>query len=93
MIGPGEGRTTHACGACGARLFTARFSHTGTLVHVERAPRDAGNLILLPDLPGIADGQLPHVSRSRQRRSVFREHACPKVKAFWSSSAQRKVRQ
>jgi hypothetical protein len=83
---------THVCGACGARLFTARFVETGILVHVERDPKeDAGDLIVLEELPGVADRELPHVQRTRNRRTPFRAHDCPKVRSF-SSTERRKVR-
>lgn len=89
---PGDAQTTHACGACRARLFTARYRDTGILVHVERNTKAVGDLEVVAELPGVADGQLPHVVRTTQRQTVFREHLCPKVRAHSAAAMARKVR-
>jgi hypothetical protein len=87
------GDTTHVCGACGLRLFTARLLDTGLLLHVERDPKAAnGDLELVLDLPGVADGELPHVTRVTTRRTAFRAHDCPKVRSFSADATRRKVR-
>jgi hypothetical protein len=87
------GDTTHTCGACGLRLFTARFMDSGSLVHVERDPKAAnGDLQLVPELPGVAEGHLPHVVRVRTHRTPFRAHECPKVRAFSADATRRKER-
>ncbi len=91
--GPGQGRTTHACGACGVRLLSARFWDSGTLVHVERAPDGGGNLFLVPELPGLSVG-LPHVALMLTHQATFREHDCPNVRrrAFSADAPARKER-
>lgn len=87
-------RSTHKCGACGRRLFTARYVDSGTLVHVERA--GAGDLVVVPELPGVADRHLPHVAKTTLRRTALKEHHCPNVKApvrsFTAAAMGRKVR-
>ncbi len=85
----------HACGACGAKLFTARFRDSGTLVHVEKATNTTGGtpLEIVPELPGMAPGALPHVAQTRQRQTPYREHLCPKAgRAFSAAAVDRKVR-
>jgi hypothetical protein len=67
----------HHCGACRAKLFTARWE-TGVITHVERLPQPTGDIVIIPDLPGISAG-LPHVARSIGRRTLYRIHACPKL--------------
>jgi hypothetical protein len=84
----------HACGACGARLFTARYRDSGILVHVEKADNTAGGppLYVVPDLPGLADSSLPHVAVTTQRQTPFREHHCPKARAYSAASFRHKER-
>jgi len=96
LSGLGEARRTHNCGACGARLFSARLRDTGTLIHVEKIDggpggRRWGDLQLVPDLPGIADDQPPHVARTKQSTS-YREHICPKAARPFSMTGKRKMR-
>jgi len=88
----GKDPPLHRCGACGIRLFTARFFDTGILVHVEkRAPR--GDLELVPGLPGVA-AKLPHVARTTQRVTDMREHDCPNARprSFSADATRRKTR-
>lgn len=78
----------HRCGACGVRLFTARFFDTGMLVHVEKhAPH--GDLVVVAELPGVV-AKLPHVARTTQRVTDLREHDCPNVRRSFSSDAPRR---
>jgi hypothetical protein len=63
------------------------------LVHVERNPKGpAGDLVVLAELPGIADDQVPHVAVTTARQTPFREHLCPKVKAYSAAGQGRKVK-
>ncbi len=80
---PRDPLRTHLCGACGTRLFTARYVDSGMLVHVERDRNRAGDLVVLAELPNImvAGRCLPHVERTTSRLTDLREHDCPKVKA------------
>lgn len=81
----GKRPSGHQCGACKARLFTARFTHSGLLVHVEVDPRSEGDLLLIPELPGTeTPGQPVHVTRTSVRRTPYREHVCPNV--AWSAA-------
>lgn len=80
---------THACGACRARLFTARWDQSGLLVHVEVGGRVDGDLIIVPELPGLAD-KLPRVSRTTTRRTQYREHVCPQATRSFSGAARRR---
>jgi hypothetical protein len=87
----------HKCGACGARLFTARMRDSGRLVHVEKAASNRAEgpaLLLIPDLPGIipAENVLPHVAPTVTRQTFYREHVCPAVRSFSGRAPARKVR-
>jgi hypothetical protein len=82
----------HACGACGARLFTARWDGSGEIVHVEWGGRVDGDVEIVPELPGLAD-KLPRVERTTRRRTSCRVHECPKVARSYSAAGfGRKVR-
>jgi len=84
----------HRCGACGARLFTARMRDTGRLLYVERFPdhhAPGAPLLVVPDLPGVEAG-LPHVTQTATRRTNYREHLCPGVRSFTGRGPQRKAR-
>jgi len=84
----------HKCGACGARLFTARLRDTGRLLHVEKVPDHNASgvaLLVVPDLPGV-DAGLPHVSPTVTRKTHYREHVCPGTRSYTGRAPARKVR-
>lgn len=85
----------HKCGACGARLFTARMRDTGRLVHIEKVASvdvDGASLVVVPDIPGLADGALPHVALTIMRRTHYRQHDCPSLRSFSGRTPANKVR-
>ena len=86
----GNVRSTHTCGACKRRVFSARWLDSGVLVHVEIGV-DHGDIELIPELPGVA-AKLPHVALTSTRRTRFTEHRCPAVKAFSGASFRGKAR-
>jgi hypothetical protein len=80
-------RATHSCGRCHVGVFSARWTETGILVHVEpNAPR--GDLMVVAELPGLRGVGLPHVAKVRRVTSL-REHVCP---SFSAASFNRKRR-
>lgn len=80
---------THVCGACKARLFTARWNGSGLLVHVEVGGKVDGDLVIVPQLPGFGD-KLPRIERTSMRRTQFREHECPAAARSFSGAARRR---
>jgi hypothetical protein len=88
-------RHLHKCGACGARLFTARLRDNGRVVHVEKVASNTApgmSLLLVPELPIVDGMSLPHVVPTRTRQTFYREHVCTAVRSFTGRAAPRKVR-
>ena len=84
---------TMTCGPCGARVVSVVFERTGLRGEIERAPGGAGDLALVLELPGVADGDAPpRVTPSRG--GGYREHRCPaRSPSFSAANFNRKRRE
>jgi hypothetical protein len=88
----GQRVATRECGLCHQRVTSAVHDRTGLRCEIETAPGGAGELAILPELPGLTDGNAPpRVTPSRGGR--WREHVCPKARrAFSAANFNRKRR-
>lgn len=83
---------TRACALCGRRVTSAVWERTGLRGEIEEAPRGGGSLAIIPELPGVSDGEGPaRVVASRS--GSWREHDCPKAaRSFSAANFNRKRR-
>lgn len=61
----------HKCGACKLLVYPAIFEKTGLRMHLEASNR--GDLVILPELPGLRGNALPHAAKVG-RGGAFKEH-------------------